>query len=474
MIQDTQSFSYVIEIFSGLVRLDSELRVQPDIASSWDVSSDGRTYVFHLRDGAKFQDGKPVTADDFKFGIERALDPALRSPVADTYLGDIVGAKNRLSGQSPNVTGVVAVDAHTLSITIDAPKSYFLAKLTYPTAFAVDRQNVSSGPNWFSHPNGSGPFKLTSISPGASLVLTRNPFYYGTPPTLVEIDYDLGPDNPMSLYEAGKVDVASLGIGDIPRATDPEGSFHNSVTKSSVLSLWYIGFDTKLKPFDDPHVRRAFALATDRNLLVRTLYRGDRVPATGVIPPGLLGYDPSSVGPPFDAQKAKAELALSTYGSAANLPKITLAVSGDRGVAATAFADMYHRNLGVTVNVEVHENSFFDDLRNDQVQMFFLGWVADYPDPQDFVDILFGGGSAGNYTAYSNPEVNGLLSSAQNEPDATRRASLYQAAQKIILDDAAAIPLFYETDYSLIRPTVTGLKITPMGIVSFEGVRNSR
>jgi oligopeptide transport system substrate-binding protein len=473
LVQDVQTFGYLLQIYSGLVRLDDKLQVQPDIATSWEVSADGRTYTFQLRQDARFQDGKQVTAEDFKYGIERALDPATRSPVADVYLGDIVGAKERLAGTSPNVTGVVVKSPYVLDITIDSPKTYFLAKLTYPTAFAVDRQTVGSGPNWTAHPNGSGPFMLKSYTPEQSLVLARNPQYYGVKPTLAELDYDLTQSNPMSLYDANKVDVADLSVGDIPRATDLEGPYHTSVRKTPLLSLWYVGFDVKAKPFDDPHVRRAFAYATDKKHLADILYRETRVPATGILPPGLLGYDAAFAGLPFDPQKAQEELAQSSYGSPANLPPIHLALPGDPDSVGEAFAQMYRQNLGVNIEVNVVEGDVFSDLRDHSEQMFYLGWVADYPDPQDFVDILFGGSSAGNYTEYANPEVDAVLHQASNDTDPNHRATLYQTAQRQIVTDAPAIPLFYETDYNLVRPTVIGLTITPMGIISFQGVRVS-
>jgi oligopeptide transport system substrate-binding protein len=473
LVQDVQTFGYMLQLYSGLVRLDEKLQVQPDIATSWEVSADGRTYTFQLRHDARFQDGKPVTAEDFKYGIERALDPATRSPVADVYLGDIVGAKERLAGTSPNVMGVIVKGPYALEVTIDAPKTYFLAKLTYPTAFAVDRQNVSSGADWAAHPNGSGPFKLKSYAPEQTLILARNPEYYGVEPTLAELDYDLSQSNSMSLYDANKVDVAGLSVGDIPRATDPEGPYHASVRKTPLLSLWYVGFDVKAKPFDDPHVRRAFAYATDKKRLADILYRETRLPANGVLPPGLLGYDAAFAGVPFDPQKAQEELTQSSYGSAATLPPIRFALAGNADSVGEAFAQMYRKNLGVDIEVDVVEGDVLGDLRVHSEQMFYLGWVADYPDPQDFADILFGGSSAGNYTEYANAEVDALLRQAANDGDPSDRATLYQSAQRQIVSDAPAIPLFYETDYNLVRPTVTGLTITPMGIISFQGVRIS-
>lgn len=145
---DAESARYIVEIFSGLVTLDKDLRVVADIAQSWDVSGDGKVYTFHLRSGVAFHNGRPVTAEDFKYSLERAASPATGSTTADTYLGDIVGVKEKLQGKASAISGVRVVDGATLQIEIDAPKAYFLAKLTYPTAFVVDRANVESGQDW--------------------------------------------------------------------------------------------------------------------------------------------------------------------------------------------------------------------------------------------------------------------------------------------------------------------------------------
>lgn len=469
--QDVASWGYLLEIYSGLVRLNDKLQVVPDIATSWDVSNGGRTYTFHLRADAKFQDGRPITAEDFKYSLDRALDPATHSPVAATYLGDIVGATARLDGKSQSVPGIVVVDPHTLRITIDSPKSYFLSKLTYPTAFVVDRRNVASGPRWFEHPNGSGPFELTSWKPGQEIVLSRNPNYYGTAPTLDAVDYYLGPDVPITLYQQGKLDVAPIGVGDLPRVTDPSSPLRNQLVKTPQLSFSYIGFNVHQKPFDDPKVRLAFAYATNKQALVNGLFRGTREVAHGVLPPGIPGYDPSYEGVPFDPAKAKELLAASPYHSAAKLPKIVLSVPDGSGGLGEAFAQMYNQTLGVQIQVVQLKNTFSDDLARHDVQMFYLGWAADYPDPQDFVDVLFSGQSSVNDTGYNNPAVNALLARAAVETDAQQRIALYRQAQQIIVQDAPVIPLYFDTDYELVRPNVIGLKITPMGIISFAGVQ---
>ena len=155
----------MVELFSGLVALNTDLQLVPDIAERWDISEDGKTYTFYLRDNAKFHDGKSITAGDFKWSIERSANPDTASPVADTYLNDIIGVEEVLEGEATDISGIKVVDEHTLQIEIDAPKAYFLAKLTYPTAYVLDQENVEAGGrNWADTPNGTGPFKLRSTA----------------------------------------------------------------------------------------------------------------------------------------------------------------------------------------------------------------------------------------------------------------------------------------------------------------------
>jgi oligopeptide transport system substrate-binding protein len=157
---DMNSYEYIVQIFSGLVKLDDFLQPAPDIALSWTISDDHMTYTFYLRDDVEFQDGKKVTAADFKYSWERAADPATGSNVAETYLGDIGGVKDVIAGKTKEISGVKVLDEHTLQVTIDAPRSYFLYKLTYPTAMVVDKDNVAQGSGWWYKPNGTGPFEL--------------------------------------------------------------------------------------------------------------------------------------------------------------------------------------------------------------------------------------------------------------------------------------------------------------------------
>ncbi len=483
LTQDAISAAYIVEIFSGLVTLSQDLELAPDIAESWELSADGTTYTFHLRDDVEFHDGKPVTAHDFKYSIERACDPATGSVVADAYLGDIVGCQDKLRGEADEVSGVVVIDDHTLDITIDSPKVYFLFRLTYPTAFVVDQENVE-GPvqPWTDRPNGTGPFRLAEYELGLRIVLERNEAYYGTPkPALERVNFLLAGGSAMTMYETGELDAVPVGLADIERVLDPSNPLNKefSITMPT-LSIYYIGFNVNKPPFDDKKVRQAFNYAIDKDKYVEVVSKKMQLKAEGILPPAMPGYNENLTGYPYDPEKARQLIAESKYGSISNLPEITLNVSGGGGTAGRqveAIVEMYKQNLGVNIAIQQTDwATYLWDLRAHRYQMFGLtaGWIADYPDPQDFLDILFHSESRNNDTEYFNPEVDSLLEEARREQDFEKRMALYQQAEKMILEDAPIVPLTHDADYWLTKPYVKGMIYPPAIIPKLKYVSISK
>jgi ABC-type transport system substrate-binding protein len=467
LTQDATSAEYIVEIYSGLVTLNSKLEVIPDIAESWELSPDGKTYTFHLRRGVKFHSGKEVTAQDFLYSLDRATDPRTGSTVADTYLGDIVGARDKLAGKRKQLPGVKVIDDYTLAITIDAPKVYFLAKLTYPTAFVLNRENVESGRNWTDHPDGTGPFKLKEWKRGERLVLARNPDYYRGPAKLSEVRFLLAGGSSMTMYENDEIDTTVVGLTDIERVLDKSNPLNKELVSTLRLGLFYVGFNVTMPPFDDVNVRRAFNYATDKKRLVEVVLKNIGRVARGIIPPGMPGYNEEVKGYPFDPEKAKEALAKSKYKDAASLPPITFSTVGAGGTPspiATALQEMWKQNLGVEVDIQqVEWATYLVDLKARKFQMFggTSGWIADYPDPEDFHDVLFHSKSLDNNFAYSNPQVDALLEKARVEQDVDKRMKMYHRIEEMILEDAPLIPLYSEVEYRLIKPWVKGYVVPP-------------
>jgi oligopeptide transport system substrate-binding protein len=430
--------------FSGLVSFDPQLNLIPELASSWDISPDGTVYTFHLRPDARFHNGKPVTAYDVIYSWERAADPQTKSDTVLTYLGDIVGVKERNAGQVDFISGLEAIDEHTLQVTIDAPKPYFLHKLTYPTAFVVDQENVESGSEWYRAPNGTGPYQLARWDSFKSILYERNDDYYLEPAKIPYIIYQLYTGDPLRLYESGDVDVTGIGGSSLPRFQDPEEPMHADLRDGVGLCTGMIIFDNEQPPFDDPKVRQAFSLAFDREKYIDIVTHNNALPARGVLPPGLPGYNTALQGLPYDPEKARQLLAESKYGGADKLPLIVYTSGGhgsDIGSSVSALAQMWQQNLGITITVENVEPDKYSDLvhAGQHGQMFSGGWCADYPDPENFADALFHTGAQQNQSHYSNPQVDALLEQARTERDVTKRMQLYQQAEQLIVDDAAVL-----------------------------------
>jgi oligopeptide transport system substrate-binding protein len=471
---DMSSYVYVMHIFSGLVRLDQSLNIAPDIAESWEPSSDNKTYTFHLRQGVKFHDGREVKAADFKYSWERACDPATGSGTAATYLGDIVGAKDMLAGKTGEISGVKVLGDYTLQVTIDAPKAYFLNKLAYPTAFVVDRANVESGNNWWREPNGTGPFKLKEWKEGQRLILERSQIYYGEPAKLGQVVFRFLAGVPMALYETGQIDVSPVSTSYIDEVSDVTNPLHQELTVTPELSLYYIGFNTAQPPFDDVNIRRAFCLAVNKEHIAKVILKDMVNEAEGILPPGMPGYNETLEGLDYDVEKAKELIAASKYGDVSNLPPITLTVEGYGNSIPSylgAIIQEWQQNLGVEISVrQLETEDFLYNLKQEKDELFTLGWVADYPDPHNFLDILFYTGSENNIFEYSNPTLDALLDQAAIEQDKAVRLAMYQQAEQLVVDDAPCLPLFHGTNYILVKPYVKDYALSPLGIPDLSKV----
>jgi oligopeptide transport system substrate-binding protein len=456
-------------VFSGLVSFDPKLNLTPDLAEKWEVSADGTVYTFHLRQNAKFHDGRAVTAQDVIYSWERAASPELESDTVPTYLGDILGVKEMASGQADHLEGLTALDDHTLQVTIDAPKPYFLYKLTYPTAFILDKENVESGPEWYRQPNGTGPYRLREWKRFEVMVYEANPDFYMGAPSLPYVVVQLYSGVGIQLYESDEIDLTGISLYDADRFLDASEPLHNELLTGVNLCTGFITFDTTRPPFDDLSVRKAFSMAFDRQKYIEVVLDGHALPANGLYPPGLPGFNIALKGLPYDPTQARQLLAQSKYGGPQELPPIVYTGAGigtDIGADVAALAEMWEQNLGVTITIENLEPDYFLDqvYSGNHGQLLSGGWCADYPDPENFADVLFHSGSAQNNGGYSNTRLDTLLEAARVQQDVRERIAMYQQAEQIIVDDAAALFTTHSLSYQLVKPYVKGYVFTPMDI----------
>ena len=477
LVSDATSSVITNEVFGGLVTLSLDYQPVLDLAESCSVSEDGLVYTFVLRENASFQDGSPVTAHDVKWSIERAADPDTLSTTAETYLGDIVGVAEKLEGAATEVSGVRVVDDRTIEFTLDAPKAYFLAKLSYPTAYVLDQEQVTEDGSWLDQPNGTGPFRLAQYDIGELLILERNEHYHLGPPHIDSVHMILSGGTAMIMYENDEIHLTGVGTDDLPRLLDPNDPLHPELKRSAQdFSVFYIGLNVNEPPFDDPKVRQAMNYAIDLQGIAENVLDNRVSQATGVIPPGFPSYNQNLRGYSFNPDLARELLESSTYAddlASGNFPRITLTISGSFGATVPTYLEVMleqWRALGIEIDIQQTEwATFLQDVNDRKYQMFSLGWIADYPDPENFLDLLFHGESQNNHTAYSNPEVNRLLEEARVERDRDRRFEIYNQVEQMIMDDAPWIWTWYRGEgYALIKPEVSDYFLLQMSIPKYR------
>lgn len=465
-------------VFSGLVTLDTNLQVQPDLAAGWQISDDGTVYTFYLQPNAVFHDGRPVTAADVISSWERAAAPLTGSDTAETYLGDIVGVDAVLDGRAEQIAGLRAIDEQTLEVRIDAPKPYFLAKLTYPVAFVVDSRQVDEA-DWEHQANGTGPFKLATWEDDQIIVLARNEAFYRPPEAaagaepVAHVVYLMGAGIPLSLYETDQIDLVGIGGSTLERVLDPNNPLSQELLTGVSMCTSTISFNTRTPPFDDVRVRQAFNYALDKERLIETLAGGNALVADGPLPPGMPGYETRPSSYPFDPARARALLAEAGY--EAGLPLLTYYASGygDVGPLVTAAVTLWQEHLGAEIKVLLLEPfTYYDELYGGNVgDLFTSGWCADYPDPQNFLDILYHSRSAQNLGGYSNPTLDRLLEQARVEPDTGRRLALYAQIEAVVIEEVPVVFVNHDLAAVLVKPRLEGYVFTPIGVPQWHRVQ---
>ena len=480
-VQTSLNVQHVSQIFDGLVAFTPDLELVPNLARSWRESGDGTVYTFNLDPDARFHNGRSVTAQDVKDSWERATDLALDPLSAETYLGDIVGFQEKLEGAAQELSGVRVINDLTLEVTIDAPKTYFLSKLTHPVAYVVNRENVESGSSeagneWWRHPVGTGPYRVAEWEPGTAMLLERHDAYHrgAAPVQWVVIRFYGG--LPTRMFEDGEIDVATVGGRQaLEELSQVGGPLLDELASVAELSVFYLGFDTTIPPFDDPKVRRAFLLATDRQRIIDEVIGESGQLAHAFLPPGMPGYDEETPSIPYDAEEAHRLLSETEYESAEGLP-VVIYTPGPLGITiASLLLGMWQENLGVDIRVRfIPQGEYYDLLGEEKGNLYEYGWIADYPDPHNFLDVLFHSDSPDNRGEYSNAEVDELLEQARIEQDEATRLDLYRQVNRLLVEDVAAIPLYFSRSHILVRPYVKNFPLSSQGLIELRLVSLER
>jgi oligopeptide transport system substrate-binding protein len=464
MIQDTYTSELWSDVYEGLIGYDEKNAIRPLLAESWVISPDQKAYTFHLRNGVKFHNGREFVARDVKYTLERALAPETRSPTAANYLQGIVGLADVISGKAKDLKGCELVDDHTVRITLDRPRGYFLGELTYPTGWIVCKEAIEKSGKYDSAAAvGTGPFALQEYRSGSRVVLRAHLAYWGGAPVLegIERPIVLSRQTAHAKYDSGELDATVPSLSDF-NADVKDPRYQGQAKSVPTAFTIYLAFQERLQPvFGDVKVRRAIAMAIDRDEISRLAYGGAYPRADGFLPVGVPGHNASIRKLPLDISAARQLLAEAGYPGGKDFPSLTLVYPNNTpelAVVAQRVRGDLQSNLGISIETRERESgSFFNDTGpSERIPFFLTGWVADYPDPQDFLSTLLRTGAPLNHLGYSNPAFDALCDKADAETDMTRRIPLYQQADQICVDDVPLFPLVYGAQPILVKPNVQG------------------
>ena len=463
--EDTYQGLVIAQIFEGLVDLDSNLNVVPALAKSWIVDSDGLGYHFLIRENARFQNGRPVAAEDVAWSFLRAAK--LPVTVAREHLAHIAGAHDVMAGKAPTISGVRVDGPRAVTLTLAEPYAPFLNTLATPQMRIVPRESVEAAGADFDHqPVGSGPFELQAWRPGDRIILKANERHWKGRPYLDSIEIDVAPGHDDGAFESflkGDLDLASFGRAEQQRL--PPGT---PVVQRLEMAVTFLGLNLAEAPFDDPRVRRAAALSVDREAIVAASGRV-AVATRGSVPLGMVGGPSHALAPDRDVDQARRVLAEAGHPGGRGLAMAhvwTNAMSPQTRATIQALAGNLE-DVGIPVRQHaVSWRSLVETVDAGKAPAYLMTWVADTPDRDSFLGVLFHSRGSSNYLHYSDGEVDRLLAAASRQMDPMERIRLYDEVEKRVGAADVLIPLYSEETTFALRRGLKGVAVDPMGQIN--------
>jgi oligopeptide transport system substrate-binding protein len=468
-LEGLEEYRIALDLFEGLTTYSAEDAVIPGMATSWETSNDGLTWTFHLRD-ASWSDGSPLTAEDFVYSFRRVLDPATACPYT-LALMPILNAQAISTGHEKDLSklGVVAIDAHTLRITLAQPTPWFLMLLTGQTSMPVPRQAIEKwGDQWTrpEHMVSNGAFALKKWVPLGEVDLARNARFHDAASVKIEaVDYILADDTKAALkrYEAGELDVANVLGQDLPRVQrERPNELHTYAQLRSTFFVINMGGPLGA----DPRVRRALAMVIDRDILENQVVRRGQVPAYSLVP-GMSDYTvqrPDWADLSMVERIAAAKKLLAEANVARPLKLKILSPKQDLTQLYTrAIIEMWHTALGIEAEEEaVEPRVYFGRAEHHDFEIAFGAWSADYTDAWTFLANFRRDAAELNPGNYSNSNFDALLDRSRNAPSAAERSALLQSAENLMLEDQPILPIDYTVSQLLVSPRLHGYGNAPL------------
>ena len=441
----------------------SKSALVPGLATKWEVSKDGKVYTFHLRKGAKFHNGEEVTAQDVVYTFDRMLDPATKALNTDA-LDFIVGAPERMAGKASSTSGLKVLDKSTVQITLENPFVPFLAIMASPQASILSEKFTRPLGNKYGLTAeatcGSGPFILKEWTLNDHHTMVANPSYWRGRPQLdkfvVKIVVD--PETNRMLFESGEIDLfdCDFAITQIPYFTaNPKWS--KQIVSGPRVGIYYYAINQTIKPFDDVRVRKAFQMAVDRKLILEKLYYNQGQLENGVMPNGLLHYNPNQTKIEYNPVKAKKLLAEAGYPNGVDMEIALVSSTGSQWQKMSEIIQSMVMKSGFRVTLkQMDEAAFYATRKEGKLPMYNNKWSADFNDPDNFFYTFFGakGTVARSYNAI-NPDNFAALDKGRAETNFAQRGKLYaDLEKKLVIDQAAWLPMFSVKHLYVVQPKV--------------------
>ncbi len=458
------------DIFEGLVTEDPGALPMPGMATSWDISDDGLVYTFKLREGAVWSDGEPVTAADFVFAFQRLMNPETAANYA--YLQYTIKNAEAINGGDITDLGALgarAIDDKTLEITLENPAPFFLGALTHYTAFPVPKHVIEQhGDDWVKVDKivVNGPYRPVEWVPGSHVKTVVNDSWYDTASLKIDevVFYKLEDQSAaLKRYRAGEFDI----LTGFPKDQFDwiQENLPGQAHVAPFAGLYYYVMNHNQAPFDDVRVRTALSMALNREVIGPQVLGTGELPAYSWVPPGMANYteEPSYVtwkDLSYEDKVAEAKDLIAAAGYGTDNPlKLQLRYNTNENHKRIAVAvSAMWKALGIEVELYNTETKVhYAELQENQLEVARAGWLADYNDPVNFLELLKDGVPY-NYGRFNNAEFNGLLDQAAGETDLTARAELLKRAERIAMDEAAAIPIYYYLSENVVSPKITGFE----------------
>jgi peptide/nickel transport system substrate-binding protein/oligopeptide transport system substrate-binding protein len=445
-------------LFDGLTRFTERAQVVPNLATRWDISPDGQTYTFHLKQGVTFHDGTPFSAADVKHSFERVLDPATRGG-RGWPLYPIAGARAYADGTASTIAGLVVLNDSTVQLRLAQPLGIFPKMLAMPVAAIVPRHTP---PDFGEHPVGTGPWTFVEWRHDDYIRFARNPHYHGGPPKADSLEARIIPDASTAVaeFESGTVDLVSIPAQETP-AWEANDELRPLLQSAPSLRLIYAAFNTTRGPLRDARVRQAINYAVDTRTILERLMGGRGTRAAGVIPPGLEGYDSARVAYPYDTLRARQLLAQAGYPHGLALELWCSQSEPFPRMAQTIQAYLARVGIRITL-VQRDASSMREAARKGNADIALKDWYGDYPDGEAFLYPLLhssNAGVGGNVSFYHNAAFDALVDASHAEQDAERRAQLYRSADSLAFQDAPMLYLFFFNELYAIQPWLRGFTV---------------